>query len=94
MRARELDGYVILPPDFLSPGKAEFVNRNPGDVFSLQALQSAINRAAREQRLIDAKVDTKTRQELFKPIELQPVKTGAVGQSTLIPMPGSQSCSA
>src|SRR6185369_12583435 len=24
MRARELDGYLILPPDFLSTGKAEF----------------------------------------------------------------------
>jgi ABC-2 type transport system permease protein len=79
LRARELDGYVILPPDFLSQGKAGFINRNPGDVFSLQALQSAINRAAREQRLIDAKVDTKTRQDLFKPIELQSVKVGAVG---------------
>ncbi|HYV82644.1 MAG TPA: ABC transporter permease [Pyrinomonadaceae bacterium] len=78
MRARELDGYVILPPDFLSEGKAEFVNRNPGDLFSVQALQSAINRAAREQRLIDAKVDTKTREDLFKPIELQSVKVGAV----------------
>jgi ABC-2 type transport system permease protein len=79
MRARELDGYVILPPDFLSQGKAEFVNRNPGDVLSLQALQSAINRAAREQRLIDAKVDTKTREGILKQIELQPVKNGAVG---------------
>jgi len=79
LRARELDGYVILPPDFLSQGKAEFINRNPGDLFSPQALQSAINRAAREQRLIDAKVDTKTRQDLFKPIELQSVKAGAVG---------------
>lgn len=79
LRARELDGYVILPPDFLSQGKAEFVNRNPGDLFSPQVLQSAINRAAREQRLIDAKVDTKTRQELFKPVELQSVKVGATG---------------
>src|SRR5678815_3311662 len=79
MRARQLDGYVILPPDFLNQGKAEFVSRNPGDVFSTQALQSAINRAAREQRLIDAKVDTKTRQELFEPIELQSVKAGATG---------------
>src|SRR6185312_6668324 len=80
LRARQLDGYVILPPDFLNQGKAEFVNRNPGDLFSSQALQSAINRAAREQRLIDAKVDTQTRQELFKPIELQSVKAGgAVG---------------
>ena len=79
MRARELDGYVILPPDFLSQGKAEFISRNPGDVFSPRVLQSAINRAAREQRLIDAKVDTKTRQELFKQIELQSAKIGASG---------------
>jgi ABC-2 type transport system permease protein len=80
MHARELDGYIVLPPDFLSQGKAEFVNRNPGDLFSPRVLQSAINRAAREQRLIDANVDTKTRQELFKPVELQSVKIGAEGQ--------------
>ncbi|HEU4837718.1 MAG TPA: ABC transporter permease [Pyrinomonadaceae bacterium] len=79
MRARELDGYVILPPDFLSQGKAEFISRNAGDLFSPRVLQQAINRAAREQRLIDAKVDTKTRQELFKPVELQSVKAGADG---------------
>src|SRR6185503_12716911 len=79
MRARELEGYVILSPDFLSHGKAQFITRNPGDVFSTQVLQSVINRATREQRLIDAKVDTKTRQELFEPIELQSVKAGATG---------------
>jgi ABC-2 type transport system permease protein len=79
LRARELDGYVILPPDLLSRGQAEFFNRNPGDLFSPRVLQSAINRAAREQRLIDANVDTKTRQELFKPVELQSVKVGAAG---------------
>jgi ABC-2 type transport system permease protein len=79
MQARELDGYVILPPDFLSSGKAEFFNRNPGDLFAPGALQAGINRAAREQRLIDAKVDTKTRQELFKPVVLQSVKAGAQG---------------
>jgi len=79
LRARELDGYVVLPPDFLSTGEAEFFNRNPGDLFSPRVLQSAINRAAREQRLIDANVDSKTRQELFKPVELQSVKVGASG---------------
>ena len=80
LQSRELDGYVILPPDFLSHGKAEFVNRNPGDVFSPRALQAAINRATREQRLIDANVDSKTRQELFKPVELQTAKIGTGGQ--------------
>ena len=80
LQVRELDGYVILPPDFLSHGKAEFVNRNPGDLFSPRVLQSAINRATREQRLIDANVDMKTRQELFKPVELLTSKAGTGGQ--------------
>jgi len=80
LQSRQLDAYVILPPDFLSHGKAEFVNRNPGDLFSPRALQSAINRATREQRLIDANVDTKTRQELFKPVELQAATAGTGGQ--------------
>jgi ABC-2 type transport system permease protein len=80
LRARDLDGYVILPPDFLDQGEVEFFNRNPGDLFSARTLQSALNRAVREQRLIDAKVDTKTRQDLFKPVELQGVRIGATGQ--------------
>jgi ABC-2 type transport system permease protein len=77
---RNLEGYVILPPDFLEKGEAEFINRIPGDLFSRQVLQSAINRAAREQRLIDAKVDTKTRQDLMKPVQLQSIKLGTSGQ--------------
>jgi ABC-2 type transport system permease protein len=80
LRSREIGGYVILPPDFLNTGQAEFFNSNPGDVLSARALQSALNRAVREQRLIDAKVDIKTRQELFKPVELQAVKIGAGGE--------------
>ena len=79
LRAKELDGYIILPPDFLDHGKAEFFNRNPGDVFSRRVLQQTLNRAVREQRLIDARVDTKTRQELFQPVDLQAVKVGAAG---------------
>ena len=80
LRARELDGYLILPPDFLNEGEVEFFNRNPGDLFSLRTLQSALNRAVREQRLIDAKVDSKTRQDLFKAVDVQGIKIGATGQ--------------
>jgi len=80
LQARELDGYLILPPDFLTTGKAEFFNRNPGDVFSQRTLQSAVNRAVREQRLIDANVDARTRQDLFKPVELQGVRVDAGGR--------------
>ena len=39
-----------------------------------------MNRAVREQRLIEAKVDTRTREELFKPIRVQAIKVGAAGK--------------
>jgi len=81
MRARELEGFLILPPDFISNGKAEFFNRNPGDIVSLGALQSALNRATREQRLIDAKVDNKTRQELFRPVSLEAARVNGGSQA-------------
>ena len=80
VREKEIDGYVILPPDFLEEGQAEFFNRNPGDLLSRRLLQSALNRATREQRLIEAKVDTKTRQGLFQPIELHAVRIGSAGR--------------
>jgi ABC-2 type transport system permease protein len=79
LRAREIDGYIILPPDFLNHGQAEFFNNNPGDLFSQATLQSALSRAVREQRLIEAKVDNKTRQELLQPVDLQAVKIGETG---------------
>lgn len=81
LRAKEIDGYVILPPDFLSHGTAEFFNRNPGDLFSKRVLQQGLNRAVRQQRLIDANVDTKTRLELFQPIALQAIKIGETGDA-------------
>src|SRR5215470_10194968 len=34
LRDRSLEGYVILEPDFFTTGKAEFINRIPGDMFS------------------------------------------------------------
>jgi len=80
LRAGQLDSYMILPPDFLDRGEAVFFNRNPGDVVSRRLLASALERAVRERKLIDAKVDSRTRAELFQPVDLQSVKVGATGQ--------------
>jgi ABC-2 type transport system permease protein len=80
LQAKELDGYLILPQDFMEKGQAEFFNNNPGDVLSRRILQRAVNRAVREQRLIEAKVDPATRQGLFQSTELQSVKIGAAGE--------------
>ena len=80
MRAKELDGYLILPPDFLQRGNAEFFSNNPGDLLSGRLLQAALNRAVREQRLVEANVDTQTRQALFQPVDLQSARVGAAGE--------------
>ena len=66
LRNKEIDGYIILAPDFLTTGKIEFFNRNPGDVFSLRRLVSALNRAVQQQRLVEANIDSTTRQGLFQ----------------------------
>jgi len=80
VRAKQIDGYLILPPDFLQTGKAEFFNNSPGDFLSGRPLESALNRAVREQRLIEAKVDTGTRQAVFEPVDVQSLQVGAPGQ--------------
>jgi ABC-2 type transport system permease protein len=80
LKARQIDGYLILPPDFMKHGRAEFFNNNPGDLLTQRLLRSALNRAVREQRLIEAKVDLQTRQELFQPVSLESVKIGAMGE--------------
>ena len=82
IRAKDLDGYLILPPDFLQTGKAEFFNNSPGDFLSDRPLESALNRAAREQRLIEARVDIGTRQALFQPVDVQSVQVGAAGEKS------------
>jgi ABC-2 type transport system permease protein len=80
LQEREIDGYLHLPPNFLATGQVEYFNRNPGDLISMRTLESALNRAVREQRLDEAKVDIRTREELFKPVNVQAIKVGAAGQ--------------
>lgn len=80
LRAKQLDGYLILPPDFITTGTAEFFNNNPGDMISNGILRTTLNRALREQRLVEANVAPETRKRLFEGVDLQAVKIGATGE--------------
>jgi ABC-2 type transport system permease protein len=77
--SKEINGYLFLPADVLNGGKAEFFASNPGDVFTKNILQESLSRAVREQRLMEAKIDTKTIQELSRPVELQAMRIGMEG---------------
>ncbi|HEX2270876.1 MAG TPA: ABC transporter permease [Pyrinomonadaceae bacterium] len=80
LRARQLDGYLVLPPDFVATGNGEFFNNNPGDLMSKNILQSTLTRAVREQRLAEANVAPETRKQLFESVKLQAVRIGATGE--------------
>ena len=80
LRAKDLDGYLILPANLLSQGKAEFFGRNTGDLFTRRSLQKALNQAVREQRMKEAKIDVSIMRELSKPVALQSLKVGMTGE--------------
>ncbi|HAF14014.1 MAG TPA: hypothetical protein DCK93_06285 [Blastocatellia bacterium] len=79
VRAKELDGYLILPANMLNDGKAEFFGRSAGNVFSKRFLQKALSKAIREERLIEAHIDSSTVQRLSMPAQLEATKIGVAG---------------
>jgi ABC-2 type transport system permease protein len=78
--AKELDGYLILPPDILRDGKPEFFARNPGDVGTRRLLREHLSRAVRKQRLAEANIDARVVQQLSEPVSLDStMRVGANG---------------
>jgi ABC-2 type transport system permease protein len=73
---RELDGYVVLPPDLLKNGQPEFRARNAADVFTKETVQSSISRAVRGQRLVDAGIDEKGVDQASEPVDLKTIEAG------------------
>ena len=80
IRSKEINGYVILPPDVLTRSRPQFFGANTVDLLTKRLLQQAINRAIREQRLQQANIDSETIEELSKPVELRAVKIGSTGE--------------
>ena len=68
---KEIDAYLILPANLLQSGKAQLFRRNTSDLFSTRRIQSALDAAIREQRLMDAHVDSKTMSDLARPVDFE-----------------------
>ena len=73
---RELDGYVVLPPNLLKDGQPEFRARNTADLFTKSNVESAISRAVRGQRLVEAGIDEKTVAKASEPVDLKTIEAG------------------
>ena len=78
--SRDLDGYLILPPDLVKGGQPEFHARNTADMITQEQLQRAISQAVRSQRMVDNGIDEKKLEELSKPVHLK--ATGAAGEES------------
>ena len=80
VRANELDGYVIIPPDILGNGKAEFYGRNTGDIFTRETVADRLSRAVREQRLSENKIDQRVLRDASRRVALVSTKISAQGE--------------
>jgi len=71
LRAKEVDAYLILPPDVMQTAKAQFVRRNTSDLISTRRIRDAVDGAIRTQRLIEARVDARTMSALGRSVDFE-----------------------
>ncbi|MBV9211275.1 MAG: ABC transporter permease, partial [Acidobacteria bacterium] len=76
----ELDGYIVLPKDILTEGKAQYYGRNTGDVFTNGQLERRISQAVREQRMADENISEDRVRDLSRPIEMSVKPINAKGE--------------
>jgi ABC-2 type transport system permease protein len=80
IRSRNIDGYVILPPDLLKGGRPEYRARNTADMFTRENVQNAITRVVRGQRLVQAGIKQEDIERASEPVDLKSI--GESGQES------------
>ena len=77
----ELDAYLLLPPDVLAGGEAEFYARNVSDVFTRGQVRNALVRAVRDARLDERGVGPEVMRAVNQPVRLKSAKAGGGGEA-------------
>jgi len=77
---REIDGYVVLPPDLIKGGRPEYRARNTADMFTRENIQNAIGKVVRNQRLVEAGIKQEDIERASQSVDLKSV--GAAGQES------------
>lgn len=55
--AKELDAFLIIPPDILGNGEAQYYGRNMSDFVSLRFVRDALTRTVRDTRLVESGIE-------------------------------------
>lgn len=77
---KEIEGYIILPPNLLQNGQPEFSARNAADLFTQSKVENSINKALRSQRMADNHIDENQIEKMSEPVNLK--TTGAGGRES------------
>ncbi len=70
LKAEKINGYVVLPSDFLSSGKLQLRVRNVNDFSNNRRIENAFNAAVIEQRMIRAGVNPAQASAINKEVHL------------------------
>lgn len=77
---RNLDGYIILPPNLLKDEQPEFSARNTADVFTQSRIENSISRAVRSARMVANGIDERRIEKMSEPVTLK--TSGAGGRES------------
>jgi len=79
---KQLDGYIVLPPNLLQTGQPEFYVRNTADLFTKGHVADAISRAVSSQRMADNKIDETLVRRMREPVHMRTFAAGASGRES------------
>ena len=75
----DLDAFILIPPDALASGTVEYHARNTSDVFTVEQIRNAINRAVADQRMIQEGFNPVQMREFQRPVEMRTERVTATG---------------
>jgi len=74
--SKNLDGFIVLPPNLLNGEQPEFRARNTADLFTKSRVENSMNRAIRSQRMFDQGIDEKQIERMSIPVRLDAKDAG------------------
>jgi ABC-2 type transport system permease protein len=77
--ARELDGYLLLPPDLDDSGLVRYEGENASSNSVITDMRTSVQRAVQLQRLAEAGIQLADIERAMQPIAIDAIKTGGRG---------------